>query len=90
MRDMLRHAYPTVPVGAEEAPNYRYVSGWGRRGDAAVERVALGERDLRRLALELRPAVVDVQVGLVEPEHLRVEPAALVEVADVVPDAHGA
>ena len=36
MRDMLRHAYPTVPVGAEEAPNYRYVSGWGRRGDAAV------------------------------------------------------
>ncbi|MBA2361468.1 MAG: GNAT family N-acetyltransferase [Actinobacteria bacterium] len=37
LRDMLRHAfYWRAGVGAEAASLWRYVSGWGRRGDAAV------------------------------------------------------
>ena len=35
LRDMLRHAYPAAPAFGD-APVYRYVRGWGRRGDTAV------------------------------------------------------
>ncbi len=36
MRDMLLHAYwrSAGPRGPDELPMWRYVSGWGRRGDA--------------------------------------------------------
>jgi GNAT superfamily N-acetyltransferase len=37
LRDMLRHAfYWRSGAEVEESPLWRYVSGWGRRGDAAV------------------------------------------------------
>jgi GNAT superfamily N-acetyltransferase len=37
LRDMLRHAfYWRSGVGVEDASLWRYVAGWGRRGDAAV------------------------------------------------------
>ncbi len=37
LRDMLRHAfYWRSGGGMEDASLWRYVSGWGRRGDAAV------------------------------------------------------
>jgi GNAT superfamily N-acetyltransferase len=37
LRDMLRHAfYWRSSAGVEDASLWRYVAGWGRRGDAAV------------------------------------------------------
>ncbi len=36
LRDMLRHAYHWRLSEAAERPVYRYVQGWGRRGDAGV------------------------------------------------------
>jgi GNAT superfamily N-acetyltransferase len=37
LKDMLRHAfYWRSGVGTEDASLWRYVAGWGRRGDAAV------------------------------------------------------
>jgi GNAT superfamily N-acetyltransferase len=37
LRDMLRHAfYWRSGAGVEDASLWRYVAGWGRRGDAAV------------------------------------------------------
>jgi ribosomal protein S18 acetylase RimI-like enzyme len=38
LRDMLHHAFyrREAPSGEEEQPTYRYVSAWGRRGDAGV------------------------------------------------------
>ena len=38
LRDMLHHAFYARErrVGPEEQPVYRYVYGWGRRGDAGV------------------------------------------------------
>jgi GNAT superfamily N-acetyltransferase len=37
LRDMLRHAfYWRSSSGVEDASLWRYVAGWGRRGDAAV------------------------------------------------------
>ena len=36
MRDMLRHAYHWRLSEDTERPVYRYVSNWGRRGDAGV------------------------------------------------------
>ena len=36
LRDMLHHAFYRRESGNEEQPVYRYVSGWGRRGDAGV------------------------------------------------------
>ena len=47
---------------------------------------ALDEADLHRAALEVRPALRDVDRVLLEAEHLTVEAARGVEVADVVPD----
>ena len=44
LRDMLRHAFYWRSGGTvEDASLWRYVSGWGRRGDAAV--VGLFPRD---------------------------------------------
>src|SRR5918992_164963 len=54
--------------------------------DAALLRLALRERDLHPAALEARPAAVGVEVRLGEGEHVAVERAAPVEVANVVPD----
>lgn len=36
LRDMLRHAYHWRLSENAERPVYRYVQGWGRRGDAGV------------------------------------------------------
>jgi GNAT superfamily N-acetyltransferase len=36
LRDMLRHAYHWRLAQDPELPVYRYVSNWGRRGDAGV------------------------------------------------------
>jgi GNAT superfamily N-acetyltransferase len=36
LRDMLRHAYHWRLAEDSERPVYRYVSNWGRRGDAGV------------------------------------------------------
>src|SRR3954468_5727964 len=54
--------------------------------DALVARLALREPDLHLASPELRPARVEVDGELLEAEHVLVEAAALVEVADVVPD----
>src|SRR5882757_7286108 len=54
--------------------------------DALVARLPLREPDLHLASPELRPAGVEVDGELLEAEHLLVEAAALVEVADVVPD----
>src|SRR4051812_13164693 len=54
--------------------------------DALVARLALREPDLHLAAPELRPARVEVDSELLEAEHVLVEAATLVEVADVVPD----
>src|SRR5438067_869843 len=54
--------------------------------DAGVHELSLGEPDLHLAASELRPALLEVDRDLLEAEQLLVEAAALVEVADVVPD----
>src|SRR5438034_4927405 len=54
--------------------------------DAFVARLALREPDLHLASPELRPARVEVDGELLEAEHVLVEAATLVEVADVVPD----
>lgn len=41
LKDMLRHAFYWRGSATEEASLWRYVSGWGRRGDTAV--IALEE-----------------------------------------------
>src|SRR3954447_8348101 len=50
-------------------------------------RLALGQRDVHRAALELGPAVVPVDEGLVETQDPLEEVASPVEVANEVPDA---
>ena len=42
LRDMLHHAFYRRESGGEEQPVYRYVSGWGRRGDAGVIAIDAG------------------------------------------------
>src|SRR3954452_2549844 len=54
--------------------------------DALVARLALREPDLHLASPELRPARVEVDGELLEAKQVLVEAAALVEVADVVPD----
>src|SRR3954451_21899410 len=54
--------------------------------DALVARLALREPDLHLAAPQLRPARVEIDGELLEAEHVLVEAAPLVEVADVVPD----
>src|SRR5256714_14615995 len=54
--------------------------------NALVARLALREPDLHLASPELRPARVEVDRELLEAEHVLVEAATLVEVADVVPD----
>src|SRR5215471_14455618 len=54
--------------------------------DTGLRRLALCEPDLHLTASEVRPARLEIDGDLLEPEHLPVETAALVEVADVVPD----
>jgi hypothetical protein len=49
----------------------------------------LGDRNLHLSALELRPPLLPVDVGLLEPQRFAVEHAAGVEVADEIPDGHG-
>ena len=56
------------------------------RDDAVVLRLALGEPDLHRASLDVRPALLEVDGALLEPERLAVEASGGVEVADVVPD----
>src|SRR6476661_11216330 len=57
------------------------------RRDAALHRLALGDRDPHPSVLKLRPLVVPVDVRLGEAEHTLVEVATAVEVPDEVPDA---
>ena len=42
LRDMLHHAFYRRESGGEEQPVYRYVSGWGRHGDAGVIAIDAG------------------------------------------------
>src|SRR5206468_9487166 len=58
-------------------------------GDAAVLlRVALGDRDVDPIAVQLRPARVVVDERLGEAKLLRIERAPGVEILDLVPDLH--
>src|SRR5262249_54231394 len=58
------------------------------RDAAVLLRLPLGEPDLHRAALELRPPVVGIEERLREAELVPVERAAPVEVPHVVPDGH--
>src|SRR4029079_19779716 len=58
--------------------------------DAALLRLALGERDLHLPALEPGPPRLPVDERLLEPQRLAVERASRVEVAHAVPDGHSA
>ena len=51
----------------------------------ALDRLAHGDRDLHAAVLEPRPAVFEVDEDLLEAEHVAIEGAAGVEVADAVP-----
>src|SRR4029079_16702138 len=58
--------------------------------DAALLRLALGERDLHLPALEPGPPRLPVDERLLEPERLAVDRASRVEIAHAVPDCHSA
>src|SRR3954452_4391868 len=56
------------------------------RYDAVVARVALGEADLHRAALQVRPALLEVDGHLLELQRVAIEATGVVEALDVVPD----
>jgi hypothetical protein len=56
------------------------------RNSGILLRLALGEADLHSVAFELQPAAVGIDVGLFETQLARIEGAAGLEVADLVPD----
>src|SRR5205807_565395 len=58
------------------------------RHTAVLLRLALRETDVHLAVIQLRPAGLGVEEGLGEAEGVAVEPARVVEVADVVPDRH--
>ena len=59
-------------------------------GDRAVLlRLALGDTDLHLAVLEVRPAFVEVDGGLLEPESVAIEAPRALEISDVIPDRRG-